>query len=461
MSDEEFGVIPPEEEVAEEEEVEKTSPAERIIKCKYCGEEIKFKDWLRHIKEKHPEAYEEWRRRLGEGRKRAWERWREERAKAKVEVEERKIIEEEEMPPEQLVSLYGREGLDKLKFKRLMEMVKTAPGVKSSQVDWVESRWKTFRRMREDPQELFRVLRDEAGIKDKIASAIVQAVFSLEQEYADVLARRGEPVFVPRGVGETRVETYPRFPEYRPSYQPQYQPPSQPQWPTTPQHYPGYERPYYPQYPTPMYQPYHERPLTKEEVVKIMNEFFTERFEKRKFEEKVDHLYKAVEGLKDYVEELRHDFEKKLLAKKLEEEREKPKESPEVAALREQLGEANRTIEELRKQIEGLSRELEKKERERLESRLKTLDARLREMSAELTELRRTQQIGGYQQDTYRILSEIIREAGERKPVETVMRMLFPERTPPPRVSRPPSLLPPEVEAELKSAGILEESYGG
>ncbi|MCD6137184.1 MAG: hypothetical protein J7J91_01155, partial [Deltaproteobacteria bacterium] len=261
------------------------------------------------------------------------------------------------------------------------------------------------------------------------------------------------------GIGETRVESYPRFPEYRP-YQPQ--PPSQPQWPTTPQHYPGYERqPYYPQYPTPMYQPYHEKPLTREEVVKIMNEFFTERFEKRKFEEKIDFLYKAVEGLKDHVEELRHDFEKKLLAKKLEEEREKPKESPEVTVLREQLSDARKTIEEIRKQVEALSRELEKRERERLESRLKTLDARLREVTAELTELRRVQQVGGYQQDTYRILSEIINEAGKRKPVETVVRLLFPERVPAPSVSKPPSLLPPEVEAELKSAGILEESYGG
>jgi len=416
----------------------------RLITCRVCGEKIELKNYMTHLKENHPEEFESHRRKVGEGIRKSWTD-----RKEKTEEVIRKARKVEEMPPEQLVALFGREGLDELKLRRLIDMLDIAPNVTSSQKRWIEQRWKTYERMRNDPQELFRVLKDEAGIKDKIASAIVQAVFSLESEYADILARKGEPVFTPMFKGEPS-EIYPFGlpPRYgRPQYE------SQPQW------YHQYPPAQYTYPMAPPYLGYREREregvVTREELHDILNKWFSEKFEKRQIDEKIEFLRNAIEGVKDYVEELKHEIEKKLLMKSSEE---KGKPPLEVELLSAKLEEAHHRIDEMASQISSFFSSLEKKEKEKLEAEIKSLKESQKELLRRIDELRPT---GEYSSDTYRLLSEIAREAKHRRPLETIARILFPEKFPVHLEKLPSSSpLPPAIESELRAAGLLER-YGG
>ncbi|MEM2233904.1 MAG: hypothetical protein QXP81_10250 [Nitrososphaerota archaeon] len=429
-----------------EEEVIRLSPAERPVTCKICGREVAFKEYPRHMKEEHPEEYEEYRRRMSEGRKKAWER-----AKARIAEP---AEEAEEMPPEQMVALMGREGLERLKFKRLMEFLKTAPGVTQSQIRWVETRWNTYSKVREDASELFRVLKEEAGIKDKVAMAIVQAVFSLEAEYADILARRGEPVFI----GRQQEEWSPLWPQGLP------QPPRAPQYqPARHWHEPPPYQPYYP----PAYPPYYYQPpyrkeaegLTEEKLYEILDRYLSERLERRRAEEKIEELRHALEGLKDYVEEQRHEFEKLLLKREAEK---KGAESPEVLVLKSRMEDADRKIDALAAKLSELSEILQEKEKAKLEAEIRALRAEQRSILEKFDEFRRTvSTIGGYQSDAYKLVGQALQSLEGRRPLELVVRALFPELGARPVI--PPqtkTALPPEVESELRSAGLIEP-YGG
>ena len=448
MSEDEVPVIPPEEEEEVPGEEAKKSPAERLIKCKYCGKEVVFKNYMKHLKENHPEAYEEWRRKMSEGRKEAWAR-----VKAMKEVEEEEKIEEEEMPPEQLVSLYGREGLDKLKRKQLEKSLRAAPKVSSSQINWVLYRWDTYSRCREDAGELFRVIHEEAGINERIANAIVQSVFSIEAQYGHLLARSGQPVFIG---GPRYGEREPEYIYQRPSIpqQPRFEYPQRPQPPAPPatsefypqQPYtrgPWYE--YSPWYRPPTWEPVKEQQLTKEDVRKMMEEFYERVIKEKEEREEKERLWKIVEGLKDLVEETRHEFDKKILevqTKKAGEE-----ESPEVRELKARL---ERYEEEIRK----LEKTLEERERKALESKIRSLESELRAARQEIASLA-SRPSEGYSQDTYKLMADTLHVIAQRKPLHDMARILFPEKFYP-QTQPTSSKLPPEVEEELEKYGLIE-----
>lgn len=191
--------------------------------------------------------------------------------------------------------------------------------------------------------------------------------------------------------------------------------------------------------------------------MELMDKFFSERVEKKRLEERFDFLRDALEGIKDYVEEIKHQFEKEIIKLKSEEGK---KTSPEVDMLRAQLDAAYKKIEELTAQLSALSETLEKKERARLEAEIKTLKAEQRALLDKLEETRRAMTVGGFQSDTYRLISQLVGEAGSRRPLESALRVLFPEKFPGGPLAPRTSQLPPELEAELKSAGILETAEG-
>lgn len=449
--DEEFRGIPRGEDVLEdeeagEEEVEsEASPGDKAFTCRRCGKQILFREYMKHIKEEHPDEFEEYRKKVSEGRRKAWE-------KSKVVIEEKP---QEEMPPEQVVALMGREGLDNLKFKRLIEFLKTAPKVTPSQIKWIETRWKTFSRIREDPSELFRVLKDEAGINDKLAAAIVQSVFSLEEEYADILSSRGEPVFIGRYGDERRDVYYFPRPTPRSPYQ-AYRPhgPYDPYYGYTAQPYPPYQA--YPMYHTYPSQP-KEEPITEKKLYELLDKYLSERFEKKEIESKVEKLFYAVEGLKDYVEEQKHEFEKLLLKKSIEED--KAKKSPEEEFLRTALNEANKRIELLSSQLRDLAESMEQKEKSRLEAEIKNLRSEQKNLLERIEDMKKSITLSGFQSDTYKIISQLINAADTRRPIENLLRVLFPEK----QIITPyhrSTTLPPDIESELRGAGLIE-SYGG
>jgi len=431
MSGEEEPVLPEDE---TEEYGEEATPAERVIRCKLCGEEVLFKEYMSHLKERHPEEFEEKTRKLKEGRKRAWERLKEERLRPPE-------AEEEEMPPEQMVSLYGREGLDRLKRRQLERALASAPGVKPSQVTWVLYRWDMYQRCREDPSELFKILHDEAGINERIANAIVQSVFSIEAQYGHLLARR-EPVYVggprppePRPEFIYARQDYPRLPvEYQPSHQTRYywyqHEPIPPPPPPTPQYY-----------WQPAQTPREE--LTREEVAKMIREAIREFLSEREEKEEREEIWKTLEGMKDYVEELKHEFEKKLL-----EAGKRSEEPPEVRELKQRL-------EKYEEEIKSLQNMIAERERKALESRIRDLEAELRAARQEIASLASYRPSEGYSQDTYRLLADALHVAAQRRPLQDLGRLLWPEKfypqTPP-----SPARLPPEVEEELERYGLIE-----
>jgi len=116
----------------------------------------------------------------------------------------------EEGPPEepkvlearQLVAQFGREGLNQVKKERLKEVLELAPGVSRKIVPWILRKWDLNARIRDDPQEFYRVLHDECGLKPNIAFSITRDVWGAEEEFADLLYQRGErPIFFRYGYG--------------------------------------------------------------------------------------------------------------------------------------------------------------------------------------------------------------------------------------------------------------------
>ncbi|MEM2372987.1 MAG: hypothetical protein QXI11_00915 [Thermoproteota archaeon] len=433
------------EEFGEEFGEEKPKSSEKMIKCNICGEEIPLKRYPSHLKESHPEEYEGWKLKIVEGRRKSQEvRELLKRAEMAESIEKT-----EEMPPEQLVALEGREGLNKIKFKRLMTFLDNAPNVTSSQKRWIELRWNTYAKMRDDPSELFKALRD-VGIRESICTAIVQAVFSVEEEYADILTRRGEPVYISRPTPhEPTISSWGKEPYY-PSGQPRISYPT----PTPPYQY----QPYHYQ-PPPQYMPSWapqtvQSALTKDDILRIINEYFKEKFEKREFEEKLESLRNDFESIKDYIIEIRHEIDKKISEAESEKKRSV---SPDVEVLKARLEESNRTIEKLSEHVVALQQLIERKEKDRLEAEIKNLRTEQRILYEQLDKLAKSATASGYTNDTYRLMSQLASELGDRRPLRDIIKILFPERYIP--HTTPSSKLPPDIESELRSEGLIE--YAG
>ena len=124
-------------------------------------------------------------------------------AETKKEGKEGEVPPPESVEARQIVAQFGREGLNKLKRERLRAVLGMAPGVGKKAVPWIMHNWDVNARVRDDPMEFWRMLHDEIGLKPNTATSIVKNVFSLEEEFADLLYQRGErPVFFsPPGYG--------------------------------------------------------------------------------------------------------------------------------------------------------------------------------------------------------------------------------------------------------------------
>jgi hypothetical protein len=134
-------------------------------------------------------------------------RWRK---RAEEGAEEAPPAEEKELEPRQLVAQFGREGLNQIKKERLEKVLKMAPGVSGKTIPWILHKWDINARLRDDPMELYNMLHYDAGLRPNIATSIVKDVFSVEEEFADLLYQRGEqPIFFrPTGYGYGAPPTF-------------------------------------------------------------------------------------------------------------------------------------------------------------------------------------------------------------------------------------------------------------
>ena len=85
-----------------------------------------------------------------------------------------------------------------------------APGVSGKTIPWILHKWDINARLRDDPMELYNMLHYDAGLRPNIATSIVKDVFSVEEEFADLLYQRGEqPIFFrPPGYGYGAQPTF-------------------------------------------------------------------------------------------------------------------------------------------------------------------------------------------------------------------------------------------------------------
>ena len=87
----------------------------------------------------------------------------------------------------QLVAQFGRDGLNKLKRGFQKKTMALAPGMSDKTAEWILHKWDINPRLRDDPNDFYSMLHNDAGLKPNLASSIAKDVFSLEEQYADIL----------------------------------------------------------------------------------------------------------------------------------------------------------------------------------------------------------------------------------------------------------------------------------
>ncbi|MEM2233931.1 MAG: hypothetical protein QXP81_10385 [Nitrososphaerota archaeon] len=434
----------PDEDVIEEttEEVveEMIEEQQRLRRCRLCGEMIPLKDFMKHYRERHPEEFQA-----------SIERRRETlRKKKKKQLEELEEQEEVEKPTSRLtpdeirtvIAIEGKEGLDRLKRKRLEEVLGKHPRVTSRMREWALFVWDTNETVRDDPHYLYMALK-EAGLEAMVAKQIVDAVWSIEWKYAHILREHGiEPRWPTIRPGEEFAPSYPpyrpvpqpyepfQYPAYRPQYQPAPLPPSQsPQYQMTgPQ--PPYQQPFFP--PTPPQQG-----LTKEDVVEIVRSLL----EEKKRRDVIQEMMERMDRLEEMITQM---------------EMGKPQtESTTEARLKEIQEQLNEMVKQYYELQLKHKEELHARELQALQSRLKELEERWNEVKSLIAESRKAATIESYRSDVYRFLSDVGREVAERRPLETIGRMLFPERFGLPPAPKGPTI-PATHLADLQQRGLVE-----
>ena len=97
----------------------------------------------------------------------------------------------------QLVAQFGRDGLNKLKRGFLKKTLALAPEMADKTAEWILHKWDINPRVQDDPNTFYEMLHNDAGLKPNIAISIAKDVFSLEEQYADILEGAGEkPIFI-------------------------------------------------------------------------------------------------------------------------------------------------------------------------------------------------------------------------------------------------------------------------
>ena len=183
---------------------ERSSEEEKTYKCKYCGAIFN----------------ELWK--LGNHVKYDCEEAKKAKGSVKEKPREESPKEEKELDPRQLVAQFGREGLNQIKRERLKRVLELAPGVGTKVIPFILHKWDVNARVGVDPMALYNMLHTEGGLKPNIAQSITVDVFSVEEEFADLLYQRGEaPIFYrPPGYG-VQQPTFMGYAQPFPPYPPQ------------------------------------------------------------------------------------------------------------------------------------------------------------------------------------------------------------------------------------------------
>jgi len=164
--------------------------------------------------------------------------------------------------PEELVMMFGKKGLDKLKKVVLEKTLRSLPvSIGKNAIDWILHDFETSPIYRDNPNELFNLIKEygPSKLSTFLISKVVGEVMKVDKEYGHLLRHR---VYHPPYGYE--------YPEEEALYIPPY-----PQQYSLPHHEPFY--PPYPENPAPQKRvippltPY-DRPLTYKDLTKILDE---------------------------------------------------------------------------------------------------------------------------------------------------------------------------------------------
>ncbi|MCS7118286.1 MAG: hypothetical protein NZ957_05835 [Thaumarchaeota archaeon] len=420
-----------EEEQPKEEPAKKKKASSVTRRCQFCGEELPtVGQWTSHVRKMHPEEFEKLKTKM---------------VKSSVESRELKAALQD---PEEYIHKYGREGLNKIKRMRLEEILRDYSDIiKQWQRKIILRKWDYYPEIRDNPQLFIWTLVSAAKVAMEHAVSIAQDVFGVEREYADILQAKGlTPVFFTGWEAQAQHPQFVSMMNVPPSPSPTMPPvipPPQPQqygYPSQPYSYqphPAYSQPYGPYQmetsPTPPPRTSRRRReeeaesnyVTKEELVQILENII----ERQKQEEEKKKLNETIDLLKTQITV----FEQKLSAMEKQEK-------------------ANPEIESLKSALAGITTELQKLKEAEENKAMKALSAKLVSLESSLEEIKKARVIEGYTNDTYRLLSQAL----ERRPLEVMARILFPERYGgPPPVIPAQSYLPADVTEQLRKEGLV------
>jgi hypothetical protein len=216
------------------------------------------------------------------------------RERKKEEREKAKEKKEPELTDRELVARYGIDGLDKVKRKRLEDLLVHAD-VSKRNMDWIMYCWDTDINVRRNPNELFRLLKS-TGMKDDMCDRIVRILLAIEKEFQDLLVPTTIPRYPeefgrpePRPQPEYPVPSYDRYthPEYRYPHTTYTSTPMPQRYyytPTTSQYPYREERITYPMAPPYHYTPpeSHRPSITTDDVRRIVEESISKHMEEKK-----------------------------------------------------------------------------------------------------------------------------------------------------------------------------------
>jgi len=450
---------PEEQETPINEEVEETPPPQTTGKtCSFCGQVFpNIGQLTKHQRYEHPEEY-------SKIKQRQLEKMRETLQKRKAMKIEEEMIEEDETPtirpetPEikgplreedirSIIAMEGREGLNKLKRRRLEEVLSKHPRVNPKMRDYILFQWDTNENIKDDPNALWSCLRD-SGLEPSVAKTITDSVWSLESKYAHLLIEQGtQPKYYTPFSSQT---TYSQQPPYYPITQSNTSlnlTPGQPYIPTQPSISP-YDR-LYPQYrietpPPPSRFSYDYSPPQQQQQVQLTPEvlraIIREEIEARNRQNKLQILEQKLQVLEVQLNNILQNPNKR---------------PDEIEKIEREFKEEIRAYQEA---IEELKDLINQKEKERLEEEIQRLHKEIEHQKQLLINIKENAapKIESYQSDSFRFLSEVGSELSKRKPLETLGRILFPERfVGPPSAPRPASL-PSSLMAQLAQEGMVE-----
>jgi len=398
--------------------------------------------------------------------------------KSKEEEEEEGELTEDAIRTK--IALEGRPALNKLKRKRLEEVLSRHPKVTAQAKEWILWKWDTDESLADDPQKLTWALMN-AGLSDVIAYEITSIVWQLEQKYGPLLQQRPPYYFGPTPSYQEQAIPPPIKPPTASPTVPS-TPPLTPYW-TTPQTYMQPQQQYTTQTPTQYTMPPPPQySYTSYELMELKNEIsrLKEQLSKPPQPQAQEKMITIPEPLTDPEGKYIVDDNGQVVTVPITiplsalptylslKKGTAPKVESDFAS---KLEAAIRPYQE---RLEKLEKELAEKEKELDATKEKFYQAQINELKeaikatqeqmSETVKSLRTISVGEYRKDETKLLADAmisLKELAEdRKPVKEIINLALQQLKPtaptPEAVQKQEPTAESLIEKELKSRGLIQ-----